>query len=333
MTSRRMPRLIGPLSILLVLLLGISPGAWALTRTATDPSDAPEGAQGRTDLRAVTWTVDGTTATVVVTVDESTYGGLRAELGVHLLLDTDLDGLADAEVVAARDVDGVSMDMELRSLTRALSTGTCQDLAGQDLPATGTVTTQVASGLETFSFAFDTTPVPGGLDTFRWAALGQSPPSGSAAGPWDYLPDAANPDGSAPNPGDRRCDSGKTGVSVNMGAGLVFAPDPVVTPPSPASPTCPGHAGDTRNQVVGTPGKDKLSGTPTDDVICGLGGNDLIAGAAGDDTLVGGNGDDRLDGGGGRDSLDGGPGSDTLSGGHGKDRCHGGSGADTTRGC
>lgn len=331
MTSQRMPRVIGVLSILLVLLLGTSPGGFALTRTSTDPSDAPDGAQGRTDLRVVTWAVTGTVATVTVTVDESTYGvGQRAELGVHLLLDTDLDGLADAEVVAGRNADGLKMDVSLRLLNRTLSTSTCQDLEGLAL-TTGTVATLVASDLETFSFSFDTTPVPGALDTFRWVAFGQSPPS--ASGPWDYLPDSANPDGSAPNPGDRRCDSGKTGVSVNMGAGLVFAPDPVVTPPSPVSPTCQGHAGDTRNQVVGTPGKDKLSGTPGDDVICGLGGNDRIAGAAGDDTLVGGNGDDRLDGGGGRDSLDGGPGSDTLSGGHGKDHCHGGSGADTTRGC
>ncbi|MDX6371049.1 MAG: hypothetical protein QOD98_37, partial [Nocardioidaceae bacterium] len=122
MTSRRMPRLIGPLSILLVLFLGVSPGAWALTRTATDPSDAPEGAQGRTDLRAVTWTVDGTTATVTVTVDESTYGaGVRAELGVHLLLDKDLDGLADLEVLGERNVDGTSIDVTLRSLNRTLS--------------------------------------------------------------------------------------------------------------------------------------------------------------------------------------------------------------------
>jgi RTX calcium-binding nonapeptide repeat (4 copies) len=337
MTSQRSPRLIRPLLILTVLLvlIGASPGAWALTRTSTDPSDATDGPEGRTDLRVVTWAVTGTAATLTVTVDESTYGvgPQRAGLGLHLLMDTDLDGLADAEVVAARNADGVSIDVTLRSLARTLSTSSCQDLDGQTLTA-GTVATQVASPLETFSFSFDTTPVPGGLGRFRWAALGQSPFAASAAGPWDYLPEAANPDSSALNPGDRRCDASLSGLRVNVGAGIDFAPDPTTSPgPDPVPATCPGHGTDTRNQVVGTPGRDTLSGTPGDDVICGLGGNDRITGAAGDDTLVGGDGNDRVDGGGGRDSLTGGAGADTMTGGHGKDHCRGGAGTDTVRGC
>jgi hypothetical protein len=341
MTRRRRPRSIRILGAgtVLLLLVGASPGAWALTRSSTDPSDAPNGVEGRTDLRAVTWTVNGSAASLTVTVDESTYGaGQRASLGVHLLIDNDLDGLADAEVVASRNADGVKVDVALRLLDRTLSTSTCQDLDGKASGQLGTVSTQVASGLETFSFSFDAAAVPGGLGRFRWAAFGQSPFASSAAGPWDYLPESANPEPLASNPGDRRCDSSLSGLKVIIGAGIDFAPDPTPVPgpgptPGPATATCPGHETDARNQVVGTPGRDTLAGTPGDDVICGLGGSDRITGAAGDDMLVGGVGRDRLDGGGGRDSLTGGSGADTMTGGPGNDRCHGGGGRDTVSGC
>jgi Ca2+-binding RTX toxin-like protein len=104
---------------------------------------------------------------------------------------------------------------------------------------------------------------------------------------------------------------------------------------------CPGHVGDPRNQVVGTPGPDVLVGTAGADVICGLGGNDILTGKGGADLLLGGSGADRLrggaradilKGGGGRDVLRGGSGNDRLSGGPGNDRLYGQPGNDHLNG-
>jgi Ca2+-binding RTX toxin-like protein len=89
-------------------------------------------------------------------------------------------------------------------------------------------------------------------------------------------------------------------------------------------PTCPGHTGDTRNQVIGTGGADVLTGTAGADVICGLGGNDTLTGLGGNDLLIGGSGADLLRGSGGRDTLRGGRGRDELRGGRGADRLFGG---------
>ena len=47
------------------------------------------------------------------------------------------------------------------------------------------------------------------------------------------MPDAANPDPGAANPGDRRCNTAKSGVRVRMKDGVAF-PDP--TPPSRRRP-------------------------------------------------------------------------------------------------
>jgi Ca2+-binding RTX toxin-like protein len=123
---------------------------------------------------------------------------------------------------------------------------------------------------------------------------------------------------------------------------------------------CPGHAGDPRNDVIGTSGADVLTGTGGADIICAFGGNDvlngrggrdlllggrgadLLLGRAGADTLQGGRGSDTLRGGGGadrlfgqrgNDQLFGGRGNDLLNGGPGIDRCVGGPGADTRRRC
>jgi len=101
---------------------------------------------------------------------------------------------------------------------------------------------------------------------------------------------------------------------------------------------CPGFEGDSRNQVIGSPGDDVLNGGPGRDVICGLGGDDVLRGrgradvllgGAGNDRLVGGEGNDRLRGGGGNDRLFGGGGNDGCDGGRGRDICDGGPGADT----
>ena len=99
----------------------------------------------------------------------------------------------------------------------------------------------------------------------------------------------------------------------------------VVNVPQPT--TCPGFAGNPRNQVVGTAGDDILTGTPGADIICGkggsgtlsgLGGNDLLLGALGNDRLGGGSGRDRLVGASGRDRLFAGPARDGLFGGPGR---------------
>ncbi|HWL91333.1 MAG TPA: calcium-binding protein, partial [Actinomycetota bacterium] len=96
--------------------------------------------------------------------------------------------------------------------------------------------------------------------------------------------------------------------------------DPVVIP----DPTCPGFAGDPRNQEVGTAGPDVLIGTAGPDIICGFGGNDTLRGLAGNDLLIGGTGADLLVGAGGADTLRGGGGADVLRGSDGNDRLFGG---------
>ena len=95
---------------------------------------------------------------------------------------------------------------------------------------------------------------------------------------------------------------------------------------------CPGFEGDSRNQIVGTPGNDTLRGTDGDDIICGLGGKDTIIGAGGDDVLLGGGGNDILRGNAGKDNLRGQSGEDTLAGGGGNDRHDGGGDDDIIRG-
>jgi hypothetical protein len=196
-------------------------GGSAAVFVGSDPTDAPSGPVGKTDLRSLAWDVGAAATVLTVSVDESTYGaGERADLGLHVLIDADRDGLADAEVTGTRNANGVSVDVALRVLDRTLSTTDCQDLAGKATSAQATVASSVASGLETFSFAFATTEIPGGLAHFRWVAYGQSPAQAALAGPWDYLPNAANPDTSAANPDDRRCGPSKGGLRVTMAAGL-----------------------------------------------------------------------------------------------------------------
>ena len=97
---------------------------------------------------------------------------------------------------------------------------------------------------------------------------------------------------------------------------------------TPIPPTCPGHASDPRNQIVGTAGADVLVGTAGADVICGLGGNDTLNGRGGNDLLIGGGGNDLLLGRAGADTARGGSGRDVLRGGGGRDRLFGGVGND-----
>ncbi len=220
-------------------MCGLLPAsARAAFQTQTDPSDAPPGAQGKADLRVVTWDVTATTASVKIAVDESTYGpsGDRAALGVHLLLDTDADGLADAEIVATRNANGVTVDFGLRALDEA-GTTTCQFLDGKGTAEIDTVATVVADGLETFTFAFDPTAVPGGLASFRWAGFATAPADPAAGGPWDVMPDAADAGVAAANPSDRRCGPLKQGLPLRMSEGVGFPDGVAPTPTATATPS------------------------------------------------------------------------------------------------
>jgi hypothetical protein len=218
------------------LLLAAGPSAaQAATQARADPSgDAPDGLSGKADLRSVSWDV-GAEAKLTVAVDESTYGApsVRASIRVHVLLDTDSDGIADHEIQATRNADGASVDVVLRNLDGILSSGDCQDLAGKDTTAQDKVSTTIANDIESFTFSFDPALVPGSLAAFRWAAFGQAAPDAVQPGPWDLLPDAANPDPGAANPGDRRCGSAKGGLSVRMSAGIAFPDAPAAPPPTP----------------------------------------------------------------------------------------------------
>ncbi|MDP9295057.1 MAG: hypothetical protein M3O90_11660, partial [Actinomycetota bacterium] len=219
--------------VIALAVLALAPAvAGAATQSRDDPSDAPGPPSGKADLRTVAWDVGEAAATLKVSLDAD---GSPADIGVHVLLDPDDNGIADHEILATRNVDGVRVDVKLRDLDRTLSNADCQDLNGKDSGAGGTVTPTVDDGLETFTFSFDPTVVPGGLASFRWAVFGQAPPDGALGGPWDLLPDAANPDPNAPNPDDRRCDSGKSGLAVRMSAGVKF-PDPAAEPPATPGP-------------------------------------------------------------------------------------------------
>ena len=145
----------------LAMLLMLAPGtASAAVQTREDPSDAPSGPSGKADLRSVAWDVGASSAKLTVGLDASTFGKARALIGVHVLIDTDSDAIADHEVVATRNADGLSVDVALRNLDRTLSTPDCQDLAGKGAGPAGTVTTTIAGGRETFSFSFDPTTSP-----------------------------------------------------------------------------------------------------------------------------------------------------------------------------
>jgi hypothetical protein len=250
-----------------VFLLALAPAtAQAATQTRDELSDAPDGTLGRADLRSVSWDVAGSAAKLTIGLDASTYQECnpgcvdqRAQIAVHVLLDTDGDGIADAEAMATRDADGVAVDAQLRSLDRTLSTADCQDLAGDALGVSATLASSVAGGIETFTFSFDPTVLPGALAAFRWAAFAQAPPDASAGGPWDYLPDSTNPDLGAANPGDRRCDASHSGLRVRMGAGVAFpdaapapepAPDPTPAPAAVPTPE-PTPASDTTKPSLG----------------------------------------------------------------------------------
>jgi Ca2+-binding RTX toxin-like protein len=322
--------LLGTLVALAVVLVEVD--ASALTQTAGDPSDAPAATAGKTDLRSVTWDEGGTNTTLTISVDESVDGNSQpASLGVHVLLDTDRDGLADYEVMGVRNADGQKMDMTLRSLSRTNSTAECQDLSGAAVGPTQTVSTSISNNLETFSVTLESGSITS-LSHFRWAAFGQNPPLSSPS-PWDYLPDAVNPDPTALNPGDRRCGSSKEGIALDMAAGIDLN--------TASPPMCFGKAatevGTNGDDVInGTAGPDVLVGLDGHDTIRGFGGNDRICGAGGIDLLLGGGGDDHIDGGAGNETgmfaIAGRAGSDTLLGGGGRDAILGGKGADVIKG-
>ncbi len=75
-----------------------------------------------------------------------------------------------------------------------------------------------------------------------------------------------------------------------------------------------------------------MAGEEGNDSLTGGAGNDTLQGDAGDDTLSGGNGSDSLEGGAGNDSLAGGAGIDSLFGGDSNDNLDGGNGNDVLTG-
>jgi hypothetical protein len=167
------------------------------------------------------------------------------------------------------------------------------------------------------------TPVAG--VTVRFTVIGANPTSGSGTtngsgdATFTYTGSVAGIDSItafADTDGDSTQDPGEPGGTAAKTWG------------NPPPKHCPGHNGDPRNQVVGTPGPDALVGTPGADVICGKGGADTLVGLGGNDLLLGGGGADLLKGGAGRDTLRGGRGSDELRGGRGGDNLAGGPGND-----
>jgi hypothetical protein len=84
--------------------------------------------------------------------------------------------------------------------------------------------------------------------------------------------------------------------------------------------------------VRGSRGPDRLIGTDGPETICGYGGNDILIGYGDDDVLLGGSGRDLLRAGPGADQLRGAKGPDNLLGGRGKDLIRGVQGWDTLRG-
>jgi Ca2+-binding RTX toxin-like protein len=139
--------------------------------------------------------------------------------------------------------------------------------------------------------------------------------------------------------------------------GVVPPLPPGPPPPAPSAAALLGPAetralapGACANDMVGTPGNDRLAGTRLGDNLMGLQGNDTLKGLRGDDCVFGGvgsdhltgargddrllgddsargvGGNDRVSGNGGDDLLVGGNGNDRLSGGVGKDRLVGGPG-------
>jgi Ca2+-binding RTX toxin-like protein len=131
-------------------------------------------------------------------------------------------------------------------------------------------------------------------------------------------------------------------------------PPPGPPPPAPSAVALLGPAetralapGACANDMVGTPGNDRLAGTRLGDNLMGLQGDDTLKGLRGDDCVFGGVGSDRLTGArgddrllgddsatgvGGNDRMFGNGGDDLLVGGSGKDRLVGGAGKDRLTG-
>ena len=212
----------------IALLLALVPTARAdVVQTRDDPSDAPASDAGKTDIRTVTWTMGDAATTLHVALDASLDAKQNpADIGLHVLLDTGADGIADVEVAIARTGGSPDATWDLRSLNGKVSSATCQDLAGTTT-SSGTAAITTAGGLESIDVSLKAIPA-----TFTWVAFGQT----GSQGPWDYLPDAANPDTAAPNPGTRSCDANGTGIAADMSKGVAF-PDATPTPTPTPSPS------------------------------------------------------------------------------------------------
>ncbi|RSM77818.1 hypothetical protein DMH04_34440 [Kibdelosporangium aridum] len=144
------------------------------------------------------------------------------------------------------------------------------------------------------------------------------------AGGWYFVHDEVwmNPGQGCtyPNPNDRtrvRCNStGVTWIKVYGSEG-----DDRIT-----------NSTETRSELHGGTGADKMRGGSGSDYLYGGDGNDNLHGHGGHDVLFAGHGNDILYGHRGNDQLYGGPGDDALSGQAGNDLLAGGEGADTLLG-
>jgi len=213
--------------------------AAAAPEVYTEASDTPTGTSGKADLRKVIWDGNPTNTTLTVSIDDSSVDKVRADIGVHVLIDSDRNAIADHEIYAVRNADDFRIDVALRELSHPLSTADCQDLAGKAIGTPTTVDPTIADAMETFSFTFASSDLlvqgqaSGKAPSFVWAAFGTAPPGAESAGPWDIMPDAADPAPQTANPGDRRCNQAKSGLSVRMSSGLSYAPAEPGPDPTP----------------------------------------------------------------------------------------------------
>jgi Ca2+-binding RTX toxin-like protein len=252
----------------------------------------------------------GPTVDVEIAPDGYAHVTLYSEASGDQVVTATIDGQTDTGTKTWTALDARNIDLEPETATNPpgtlhLVTATVTDIFGNGVPGVTVTFTETGAGVfrngsstvtavtdasgvataETTTLATET-----GVQTIT-ASMDPAPASNDC----ELLVDVPNPGDAAGNCSDE--------VTKTWG------------------PTCPGFEGDSRNQIVGTPGPDVLVGTTDDDIICGLGGKDTLRGRLGNDKIKGGAGDDLMKGGGGDDALNGGKGPDTAFGNAGTDRC------------
>jgi hypothetical protein len=275
-----------------------------ITFTSSGPGHfASSGAANHTDL--------GTTTTVVIGSDGYAHIFLHSTQSGTQSVTATLGGASDTgtkpwQAGAARTIDAEPETDSNPPATVHEIVATVRDAAGN--PVSGVVVTFTETGPGTFRAG-------GSTFTATTDANGQA-----RAETTTLATESGDQTITASLPVTGGVDECERAAGDPAGAPAGVCSDSVIKTWTEA-PHCPGFAGDTRNQIIGTPGNDTLIGTSGRDVICGLGGDDVIRargardvvrGGAGDDVMRGGRGNDRLLGGSGPDSAFGGPGRDTC---------------------